>query len=246
MWRSRLLLVVGLMVLCLSTVPARAELWLRFQMDETAMTYTAATRAATITETADSVLKGSLFDAAVKVDSVHITDAADFDLQMSLDFSRLGVSSWKATGLLTLTDRNALVHRLVADFASTSIGLDAGGPAGELTIEGRLSARPGNEAILVGSDPWKFEGTGQLGRIGNGADGVANTITLDNWDNWDGGDLVSMHFISPGMSLDTFFGDDRTGGGDVNLNLNVVPVPTAVLLGALGLTAAAVRLRKYA
>jgi len=241
---GKLLLVVSLTALCLIAVPARAELWLRFQIDETAMTYTAATQAATITDTADSTLKGSLFDSAVKVDSANINDAADFDFQMALDFTPLGVNSWQATGVLTLTDRNTLANRLVADFVSTGIGLDAGGPAGELSIDGQLSARTGNQAILVGSDPWKFEGTSQLGSIGNGADGVANTLTLNNWDSWDSANLVSLHFVAPGMSLDTFFGDNRTGGGDVDFN--VVPVPTAVLLGMLGLGVAGVKLRRFA
>jgi len=166
MQTRRLLLVVSLAVLCLSAVPARAELWLRFQVDETAMTYTAATQAATITETADSVLKASPFDSAVKVDSTLLNDAASFAFPMSLDFAQ------------------------------------------------------------------------------RGADGVGNTLTLNNWDSWDGGDLVSLHFVTAGMNLDTFFGANRTseGAGD----LSVVPVPTAVLLGILGLGVAGVKLRKYA
>jgi hypothetical protein len=166
MQTRRLLLVVSLAVLCLSAVPARAELWLRFQVDETAMAYAAATQAATITEIADSVLKGSLFDSAVKVDSALLNDAASFDFPMSLDFAQLG------------------------------------------------------------------------------ADGAGNTLTLNNWDSWDAGDLVSLHFVTAGMNLDTFFGDSRAAGGAVDLS--VVPVPTTVLLGILGLGVAGVKLRKYA
>jgi hypothetical protein len=239
---KRLLRVAGLVVVCLGAVPAQAELWLRFQIDETVMTYTAATQTATITETADSALKGALFDDAVKVDSAHITDAADFDLGMSLDFTHLGADSWKATGLLTLTDRNLLVDRLVADFVSTSIDLNGGGPVGALTIKGRLSTRAGNDAILGGSDPWKFEGTSQLGSLGNGVDGVARTLSLDNWGNWDSGDFVSLHFVTAGTDLGAFFAEDRTGGGEVDFN--VVPVPAGVLLGMLGLSVAGVKLRK--
>lgn len=142
---------------------------------------------------------------------------------------------------------------LAANFVNANLLGDPDGVtfgSGILRIEGVISPHGGASSILLNptSGNWVYQG----GAVGTpvGADGVADQFTVDSLyrDNFDSGILavleVSLTHYGNGMPIgnvdaDTLFATALSNGGflsnSAQLQLAIVPVPGAALLGIIGL-----------
>ena len=258
--KRKLILAISLVSLLLSAAPATADLWLYFDIDQTQLSYTntsATTGTGTISLQSNATLYASLWNDVTPIDSAQIdnSDAGVFSFSASLSFTKMGADDWDATGSLSLTELSGVNTRATANFTSNRLNGPAdvylakigGMPFYELHVDGYLSPFTA-PSILVGAaagNPWTFAGENQDGGLGNGSDGVANRITVQPWEPWDGGTIASFHFATATSSLDSFFGSNQSLS-DGDIDMTVVPVPAAVLLGILGLSVVGVKLRKFA
>ena len=235
---KRILLVA---VVCACTItPVFADLHLTFDSGAAALTYTELTKELLVTETDGSIFQVRKEDtvAGTIVDNTQLV-GTDYSLALSLDLvDLLGPDNWSGTGKLTFTDTGS-ADVVEAAVTTTSITM----PSGILMIQANLSDWGANDSILIGSDPWVFNGQSEI--AGEGTEGNVNQITMYNPGNYDWGDVLTLKFSAPASSLDGLFSEDRVlGAGEVKGQ--VVPVPAAVLLGFLGLGAAGLKLRKFA
>jgi len=235
---KRILLVA---VLCVCTMtPAFADLYLTYDSSAASLVYTVATKTLVVTNTAGSVFQVRKEDTGLGtiVDNTQIVGTG-FSLALNLNLVDLaGANNWSATGTLTFTDTGAS-NVVEATVTTSSITM----PSNILMIQANLSNLGINDRILVGADPWVFNGQSEI--PGEGTEGIANQITMYNPGSYDGGNLLTLKFSAPGSNLDTLFGTNRNlAGGEVKGQ--VVPVPAAVLLGLLGLGAAGIKLRRFA
>ena len=243
--RKILLLIVFLAIPCIRAGPARAGLWLDIDVEKTSLSYDGSGHA-DITLTGDADVLVNLFEDGTLRDSAQIYKKfgpGSFDAGMGLDFVKLG-GEWTATGDFWLTD-TTLANRVDADFRSSDIRLESAGVPGtyRLIVEGPIS---GPTPILVGADPWTFQGDYESSlHPANGLDGAANRVTIQSPASWTGGSLVALHYTVDASTLDDFF-DSAGSGFQGDLDVTLVPVPAAFLLGLIGLSAAGVELRRFA
>jgi len=245
-------LVLGLAALCVAAAPAMAGLSVVVDSSQTQMTITTKTSQNDVigvataksgtsqltVETQDNTPPGAILDG---VEETGYT--------MALTFHFLGAgNAYTANGTALFADADATVPwDIQADFTSTSVALVTVGTSVRLEIQGLMSTMPGNEAILVGGDPWVFTGTASDGSPDG--DGNPVTVTVPQAFNYDTGGMVAVNFPvfgSPG-TLEAFFASVNQGESLINgsVHAEIVPVPAAVLLGILGFGAAGLRLRKY-
>jgi hypothetical protein len=225
--------------------PALANLVVTYDLADAVLNFTQSTNTLKVTQTDDSDLRMKLIDdvSYATLDSALAGGGANFDFELVLKMvDEAGINNWSASGDLLFTDTDGGAGGVNAHVESDSITI----ADDYLTIAGHLSNIGANPSILMTTnpgDPWKFHGNGS--NPTPGADGVAQQITVSNPLSYDGGTLVTLRFGVSG-ALDTFFSTDRfdlTGG---EVKGSIVPVPAAVLLGLLGLGAAALKLRKHA
>ncbi len=243
-----LCVLVSIAALCLSAAPAMADLQVYIDIDGTKMTVDGDTNQGTI-ELNNGGFKAPTIDAwlqdgqtSAPLDLATIDNGTFDGLSVALQFVESG-GVWSASGDLTLTDITG-VTKVAATFSSFSVTIHGD----DLDIEGALSPvlGPSSSILLPSLDPWIFEGN--AGAV-PGADSTINQITVPaNVDSFDSGNLLVMHHTLPvGLrSLEQLFatGERTLTQGDVDIT--VVPVPAAVLLGMIGLGAVGVRLRKFA
>ena len=239
------LLVVSVVVLCLSATPAMAELSLYFDIHSTELSLSVGTGATYDGDggaSDSSAVMAYLNDSTAWptiIDETKIDSLAPSQFDFDLTFSGAG-ENWTALGSLTLQDING--DRVGADIFANDISITPAGVGYELQIKGTLSTLSGEPSILLTSGAWTYEGSAGEGSIG----------LLSGAENWDSGAVVVAHYLLPTgvTSLSLLFDYIDTNGTTLleagNVELTIVPVPAAVILGILGLGVAGIKLRKYA
>jgi hypothetical protein len=172
-----------------------------------------------------------------------------FTAVFSADVYSLGTpNAYAVVGTYTVTDAS---HAVVVDgdFSSTSAAV-----AGNTLFMGGSFSNP-DGILRPGSplDSWNF--TGDPARTPNiingvfgGRDGIDGTVSLDRFrDASTMADLFEFQFVGGFPDLDAFFnsGIQASTQADVKVQV-VVPVPSATLLGVLGLALVASLRRRLA
>jgi hypothetical protein len=247
-----LLLAVGL-----NGTVARADMWMNVNIDVTDLAYDSSAGTIHIEQTTGSTLLGTLFDDAVEVDSADISNKIEnvtipgygtfndiypetFTAFVDLNTVKVG-SQWTATGSVHVSDING--DRIVGQFKSSSISIRSNVGANQLVIKGSIFEDP----LLTGADPWVFQGENQslYGADDPGLDNEDDRITIENWTDWKTGIITTMNYETTASSLQEFFesGYDQTGFNGT-IDINIIPLPGAALLGMLGLGVVGLKLRR--
>ena len=243
-------------VLTMAVTPAKAEIHVKFSADSLHLEYNLATRALDITSqyTVEykSTMQAFLYDTIAdnNPDWTILNDASSVDATtfvIDLQVNNLN-GIWHADGVWTMKDKNGLAAS--ATFTSTNVETipDFGvNPA--FIVQGLLTPNVG-ESILVGGDPWTYEGDINKGVIGDGLDGTTATITRNDSGPYGSGTMVTTHFLLGAyVDTDTFLTTNHTGTGALDggwASGTIIPVPAAVVLGFIGLGMVGVRMRKHA
>lgn len=217
---------------CIALVPstARADLALTYYMDSTELHYDHNTMGLSIEDGIGSVFELLLSDttAFTVVDSSRLSSTSG-NVKVDLQLVRNGANDYSATGVFEVTDASGSVA-ILADFVSTGISLSGG----MLEIQGQITAQGGpGSTILVnkGDSPWLFEGDSEHPTFLQGEDlAVGNALSYGN------GVLTTVSFGLGGVTLDGFF--NAGANRDLyqgTLQGQIVPLPGALLLGAIGL-----------
>ena len=228
---KRKLVILSIAVLCMSAVPAKADL---FSFTYTSLeTWFDGTSAFVSDEVAGSStgtvtnLQGggtAIFDTAW---------GAPDDYTLSMTISNIGGGGTTADGAGTFTltdvDSDTITGSFTGAWAPSTTG-------GALSFDGVMNSVEflgqgdgDNTAFngdFLGSAPMPFPGSG----------------------TW-GGSI--LHLVLTGLDFNTAWGDGSPGDGaggiqDGGMTAVVVPVPAAILLGMLGLSVAGLKLRKHA
>ena len=247
-------LVAFVAVLAMTVAPARAEIWLDWNVSNVSFDGVVDgggnTATATIQEHTNAAypvfldhtrLKVSKESEAGILDAAFIDDA--FSFLMIVDLVKTA-GAWEATsGTLSFTDVGS-ANVVEASFLGTDFELQevsGGGVSRELRLEGILSPLGSNESILVKTtDPWEF--TGQSG----------SDLTIYNDESYDNGDVIVAQFDVPGTiaemnTLIDWLDESGTNMLEVgDATGSIVPVPAAVVLGVLGLGLVGLKMRRYA
>lgn len=239
--------IICTLAMCLIATPAMADLILDYHVNNTYLSYTASTNQLTITDNVGSTLDLYKMDTATltTIDSARISDPLNFNFVLDLTMVD-GVpndNTWSGSGTMNFTD-TSLSSRVAATVLTTMVDISPVVGGSQLTITGTLGAL-NPPSILVGGDPWTFQGTGE-GHI-NDEDGIANHVTMYNASSYDSGYVFVIRTSLPSsLTMDQFLSTDRSGISAVEIKGSIVPVPGAILLGALGLGVAGVKLRRFA
>lgn len=240
--RKTILLLVSIVILGLSAIPAMADM-VTYDMGQATLDYFRPTNRLLVRESALSTLYLELDDPyGVALDNVAVVGGINFGLALDLTMIDLpGDNNWSALGTLRFTDTDMSSAAVEAVVVSTSITADGT----SLRIEGGLEDLNPPSILVNRGDPWVFTGNADGG--GADADDTYGQITVPNPGSYDGGTILTLKFGYAG-TLDELFGaigpDPSMTGGEVKGV--VVPVPAAVLLGVLGMGVAGLKLRKYA
>jgi len=231
--------LICLGVLTLVALPARADLpgrWVFLDYLNLELSFEKGAGAPgsigrlTIQESSDpdepSYMKASVKNAAgLPVASTGLMSLPPLHLSLQGDVFASSSGAFSLVGAFTQTDVTGT--KLAADFTSTYVGF--GQPVGAqdgLVISGLLSTMAGNRSILVNadaSDTWTFYGPTRSISILHAADYDMGTV----WEfHSDQGALYA--------DIEEFFAADRLVG-DGDMKVNILPVPPAVALGAIGL-----------
>jgi len=252
------LLVFCFAALCLIAAPTRADMAVHVDIDKTILSYTpdsvppggTPTGTGTITLMSDAWLDANIFVNGSQTDNtkiyndIFLSPDATFNAGMTLNLTQISTNNWLATGTLFVTDAT-LTNRIDATFTSTNMWFDL---QRGINIDGVLVDNT-PPAILVGPDPWTFQGETESITPAGGSDSTANQLTLTNWPMFDIGTIMTMHFGGvTATTLDGLFTVSSPVGGYTHgdIDIKIVPIPAAVLLGVIGLGVVGLKLRKYA
>jgi len=233
-------LVFGIVVLCLNAVPVHADM-VSFSIGNVGVSYSGSLK--TLSFSANGSLTGKYIPAAGPTQDVA-SDPGYYAFTGTLQLSKIASNDYTAAGTFTLKDLTG-TSLVYAHFDSTSISLDNvdyGSMLSGLKIAGTLSDVVPGTSILVNESPWTFQGRT------DGPPLAMSTLTVNDWQRYDLGTLgVVEYFFPQAADLDHLFGStNKIGQGGQTTEFSIVPIPAAVLLGMLGLTAAGVGLRRFA
>ncbi len=238
------LLLICFMALYLSAVPAMAD-FVNFTAFENLMTVetTGVGDGTTATTTIVAQNPTSSMNMYIYDDDwseLQSLIMEPYDLTVMLDFTGSG-NDYSAIGSLVVNDTSTTA-KIAADFVSTTVTFDpqpiwGGNWDSRLTMTGYLTPQGTNPSILLGGSSWEFVGT-------------TGTISLaTNADDFDQGSMVIFEYYVPFKSLQDFLAADGAMDAYGLLNAEIIhstPIPTAVLLGVIGLGVVGLKLRKYA
>ena len=222
------LLILSIAVLCMSAIPAKADMF-TFTYNALETWYDSATNVFTSDEVAGSSsasltnLQGggtALFDTAWGTD--------DYTLTMFISNIQNGGLTADGVGSLLLTDvdGDTIFANLSGSWAPADDDPDAA-----LYFDGVL-----NGVVYTGDDA-----------AFNGDFGTSASMAFGAPMPWNG---TIIHLVLTGLDFSASWGNlsDMVAGGiqDGGMTAVVVPVPAAVLLGILGLSAAGIKLRRFA
>lgn len=224
------------------------------------LNFNAATQVLSLSHRSNSVLSAFAKDATDNVIDeaaiFNITSANDFELAFSgvvNNGAGLNDLSISADFAATDTVTTLAAPSLAAMFANANLTGDLDGISfgnGVLRIEGVISATGPWDSILANPTPdWVFAGDA----VGTapGLDGIADQITIGSAirGEYQTGILAILEITlgtfadgtsTAGLNADQLFAQALLHGGfnstDSQLQLNVIPEPTAALLGVLGLS----------
>jgi hypothetical protein len=235
-----LLVVICFEALCLSAAPAMADfvdLW-AYDTLMTVETTGPDFDGTTATTTIVSHIPGSSYMNMYIHDDDGITyqslELEPYNLTAVLDFTGSG-NDYSATGSLVVNDTTGA--KIAADFVSTTITFEPlfmNPFSNTIYVSGYLTPQGTNQSILQPEDSsWEFAG-------------LTGTISLlDKANSYDTGNMVVLEYNVNYGSLQAFLAADGATALGM-LNATIVPIPTAVLLGIIGLGLVGLKVREYA
>jgi hypothetical protein len=231
---NKKLLVLIVAALCISATPAMANVI--FDLEDTKMTVNTlhADVAFDLSAVSSPGLTAKIKEGGTVLQQTDLTGTAD-NFDMNIDFTSLGGGAYYGIGDFFIKDDSGVI-KAEGTFDTRDAGDVELNAQGKLEISGRVGASVGNSTVLVpNSNPWTFEGDIIDISLASGVEkhthGFAYVVQFDLGDH--GISTLDELFSSTGLVLTA---------GDVDIT--VVPVPAAVVLGALGLGAAGLKLRK--
>ena len=258
-------------VLATMTAPALAEIHVPFRLDQIKMNYTIAdgkmivvpdTNAGFYVRTLDTL--GGPGAPELGLEKISKYGVDEFDFLLDLTLVSKGVNLWAASGVMMASskvDENgdpAASHIvMLADFNATKFVFNDAeinaAPMGlvekEFRVVGALSPYTGSDfvpsgapSVLIGGDPWEFSGY-------NAITDDFETLSVSNRDAYSSGQLTTIHFsinVAEGVdTMDELLAVDRSSPQGDAFGM-LIPAPTAVILGLLGLSVVGIRMRRHA
>lgn len=167
----------------------------------------------------------------VTLDSARISDGSLFSMALSGSVVYNGAGSYSLSGSFSGTDNGS--SSLAASFDSIDVSLTPVSFAKLFTITGSLHEDGG---ILQGGTATEWTFAGESGATPDSVDiGDDDSVTLSGpIPSYDTGALVALHFMVDFGSLDSLFRDDTTLTQG-QMNVSIIPAPTALVLGLIGL-----------
>jgi len=232
------LIILSIAALCLSAAPAQADLF-RFSFDDlntvfSGITFTADKTTGSLGTTGSvtryAPLSGkALFDwtnpANIEAARGNLSTLGDFQLTMTLSNINAITKTADAVGSFTIWDVSDNVPTTPADtIFGDIVGVWTQNSLGALTFDGLLSN-------VDYTDPYSGNFDGHTGAVDFAVPGSPPPWV---------GSVLQITAVAPWFSA----GDFNVTGG--SLDATIVPVPGAILLGILGLSAAGIKLRKFA
>lgn len=259
MTRLKMLVAVAGAALLLTPLAAAQVVEINYQNLNLSFHQPASPNRLVATQRANSIASGFLKDSnGNAIDSADIYNLQAghwFDLLFSgVVTNGAGINDISIPALWQATDNvtSLAAPSLEADFVNANLLGDPDGVTfgnGVLRIEGRIHAAAGNDSILLNPTPdWVY--AGGFVPTPPGADGVADQMTIGGAirPNYQGGILavleVSLNQFGDGTSTagldaDQLFAQALIHGGfsstDAQMQVTIVPVPGAALLGLIGL-----------
>lgn len=244
-------------VAALLTPPASADLRVEIDYQNLSLSYDTLGNL-TVDHRTNSIASGELKTNGTTLDTADIFNilGPSFGLSFAATVTDgPGLNDIGINGLFKATDAvtTLAAPSIMADFANANLTGDLDGVSfgnGVLRIEGRILTSGANSSILVNPTPgdWVYHG----GPVGNppGLDGIADQFTIGSLarDAYDTGILavLEVNLIRYGdgtligaVDADTLFATALAHNGfasdSAQVQLTVVPVPGAALLGIFGL-----------
>lgn len=226
---------------------AQAGMDLSFDLGAATLDFFAATNQVHVHDSSASQFDLFLKDTDLfsTVDTSRLLSASralrDWRVDLNLQFSRIGVNQYVATGAFSVLDTTG-TEAIAGVFNSTNIGISGG----RLEIEGGLVGWTSAGPILVNKGtPWVFEGDSDVPiGIGN----VDPNVTVNLPDQYEIGDVLSLQFGLGGQTtLDQLFnaGQNRNlFGGEIKGQIHA-PIPGAAMLAGVGLCTLASLRRRF-
>lgn len=228
-------------VAMLLIAPALADpISVTFKYDEMSLSFKPATNKLKIDRTSLSDSKLATVRGGNTLDRAWIqhNSPTAFNALLDLTVTKISANNYSIAGTFKLTDTDKTSNAIEADFSSIDVSYNSATQL--LLINGRLSTRAGNSSILVNRDPgdgsWVYAGQAAYTPDNDDDDGTDGTITITDPHNYDLGQLIWISFNVGGFSdLDDLFSSDVDVERGGTVHGDVVPLPGALMLGALGL-----------
>ena len=237
--RRIFLLVICFAALCLSIAPAMAD-FVDLTAEYTLMTVTDTDTSSEGITTASTIIRPispfvSKMDMYIKDDGGNVLQSLEdepYDLTAMLVFTGSG-DDYSATGSFEVYD--AGYTKIAAYFESTTLTFEsvynswAGEWIGTITMNGVLTPQEPPSILSLGS-PWEYK-----------------TISLADPSSFTHGNMMVFEYTVQFKTFQEFLTvSSADGSGYLHAEIHSTPIPTAVLLGIIGLGVAGLKLRKYA